>query len=230
MSDALTSRAEALAEGMRALGIAPAPELLARLLAYGELVLQWTRVYTLTALRAPGEVITHHLLDSLAVLPWLGALRILVDIGSGAGLPGIPLALARPDLAICSVEAVGKKASFQQQAKIELRLENFTVINRRAETLKAADFPVGAQGEGAVGTVGAMGVISRAFSSLADFVRLSAPWLPHDGTLYAMKGTLPRAEIATLPIGWRLEETRTLAVPGINAERHLLLLRRDKPD
>ena len=220
MSDALTSRAETLAEGMRALGIAPAPERLARLLAYGELLLKWNRVYNLTALRAPGEVITHHLLDSLAVLPWLGALRVLVDIGSGAGLPGIPLALARPDLAICSVEAVGKIASFQQQAKIELRLENFTVINRRAETLKAADFPVGAEG------AGSMGVISRAFSSLADFVRLSAPWLPHDGTLYAMKGTLPRAEIATLPTGWRLEETRTLTVPGLDAERHLLLIRR----
>ncbi|MDR3087916.1 MAG: 16S rRNA (guanine(527)-N(7))-methyltransferase RsmG [Azoarcus sp.] len=224
MNDALTSRADALAEGMRAIGIAPAPELLARLLAYGELLLKWNRVYNLTALREPGDVITHHLLDSLAVLPWLGALRMLIDIGSGAGLPCIPLALARPGLAVYSVETVGKKASFQQQAKIELRLKNFTVINRRAETLRAADFSVGAEGESEVGKVG---VISRAFSSLADFVRLAAPWLPHDGTLYAMKGALPRTEIAALPAGWRIEDTRTLTVPGLDAARHLLLIRRE---
>jgi 16S rRNA (guanine527-N7)-methyltransferase len=192
-----------------------APELTARLLAFGELLLKWNRVYNLTAIRDPREIVTHHLLDSLAVLPWANRLRTLADVGSGAGLPGIPLALACPGLTVYSIEAVGKKASFQQQAKIELRLDNLVILSRRAETIRAADFPGG----------GVEGVISRAFSSLTDLAQLAGHWLKDGGALYAMKGALPQAEIAALPAGWRLEATHPLTVPGLQAERHLLVLR-----
>jgi 16S rRNA (guanine527-N7)-methyltransferase len=221
MSGALAAHAAQLAGGVAALGTASVesmPELHARLLAFGELLLKWNRVHNLTAIRDPREVVTHHLLDSLAVLPWVSCLRTLADIGSGAGLPGIPLALACPGMTVYSIEAVGKKASFQQQAKIELRLDNLVIINRRAETIQAADFP-GAEVEG---------VISRAFSSLTDFVRLAGHWVKDGGALYAMKGALlqAQAEAATLPAGWRLEALRPLSVPGLEAERHLLELRR----
>ncbi len=219
MNGALAALAAELTEGIAALGIHPAesaPELPARLLAFGELLLKWNRVYNLTAIRDPREIITHHLLDSLAVLPWASRLRTLADIGSGAGLPCIPLALACPDLTVYSIETVGKKASFQQQAKIELRLDNLTILNSRAETIRAEDFPGG----------GVEGVISRAFSSLTDFAHLTGHWVKEGGALYAMKGALPQAEIATLPAGWQLEAAHPLMVPGLEAERHLLVLRR----
>jgi len=213
MSGVLAAHAAELAEGLDALGIRPARELPARLLAFGELLLKWNRVYNLTAIRDPKEIVTHHLLDSLTVLPWASRLRTLADIGSGAGLPGIPLALACPDLMVYSVEAVGKKASFQQQAKIELRLDNLAILNRRAETIRAEDFSGG----------GVEGVISRAFSSLADLARLAGHWVKDGGALYAMKGAPPQAETAA---GWRLEAMHPLMVPGLQAERHLLILRR----
>lgn len=217
MSGALEPHARALADGMAALGIAPAPGLLARLLAFGELLLRWNRVYNLTAIREPGEVVTHHLLDALAVLPWIEDPRTLADVGSGAGLPGIVLALARPAMTVYSIEAVGKKVSFQQQVKIELKLENLVVIKRRAEAIRPAELPGGS---------GAEGVISRAFSSLADFVRLAGHLVEAGGALYAMKGARPEAEMAALPAGWLLEAVRTLTVPGLEARRHLLSIRR----
>ena len=216
MNGALAAHATELTEGIAALGIDPVPELPARLLAFGELLLKWNRVYNLTAIHNPREIITHHLLDSLAVLPWINHLRTLADIGSGAGLPGIPIALACPGLTVVSIETVGKKASFQQQAKITLQLDNLTIINRRAETIHATDFP----------DDGVDGAISRAFSSLANFARLAGHWIKDGGTLYAMKGTLPQAEIAALPAEWQLTASRPLTVPGLEAERHLLLLRR----
>ena len=215
MSGAFAAYAAELAEGVNSLGIDAVPELHARLFAFGELLLKWNRVYNLTAIRDPREIVTHHLLDPLAVLPWVSRLHTLADVGSGAGLPGIPLALACPGLSVYSVEAVGKKASFQQQAKIELRLDNLTIVNRRAETIRATDSPGG----------GVEGVISRAFSNLADFVRLSGHWVKGGGALYAMKGAQPQAEITALPDVWQLEATHPLAVPGLGAERCLLVLR-----
>jgi 16S rRNA (guanine527-N7)-methyltransferase len=216
MSGALASCGQKLADGMAALGLDPAPALLARLLAFGELLLKWNRVYNLTAIREPGEVVTHHLLDALSALPWLDRPRVLADAGSGAGLPGIAFALVRPGMAVYSVEAVGKKASFQQQAKIELKLDNFRVVHRRIEAVRPAELPDG----------GAEAVVSRAFSSLADFVRLAGHLAREGGALYAMKGAYPADEIAALPAGWRIEDARPLAVPGLAAERHLLRIRR----
>lgn len=216
MSARLQAHAAQLADGVAALGLALPAETVDRLLAFGELLLKWNKVYNLTAIRNPQELITHHLLDSLAVLPQLSAVRRLADIGSGGGLPGVVLAIVRPGLVVSSIETVGKKASFQQQAKIELGLGNLGVINQRVEQVQPEDLPGGA----------AEGVISRAFSSLADFVRLAGHLVAEGGALYAMKGTHPADELAMLPAGWALSETHALAVPGLGAERHLLVIRR----
>ena len=216
MSGRLKPYATQLADGTAALGLALPQETVDRLLAFGELLLKWNKVYNLTAIRNPQELITHHLLDSLAVLPYLETLNRLADIGSGGGLPGVVLAIVRPGLIVSSIETVGKKASFQQQAKIELGLGNFSVVNKRVEQVQAEALPGGAP----------EGVISRAFSSLADFVALSGHLVAEGGALYAMKGANPVDEIATLPAGWAVTETHALSVPGLDAERHLLFIRR----
>ncbi len=216
MSGRLQPYATQLADGTAALGLALPQETVDRLLAFGELLLKWNKVYNLTAIRNPQELITHHLLDSLAVLPYLETLNRLADIGSGGGLPGVVLAIVRPGLIVSSIETVGKKASFQQQAKIELGLGNFSVVNKRVEQVQAEALPGGAP----------EGVISRAFSSLADFVALSGHLVAEGGALYAMKGANPVDEIATLPAGWAVTETHALSVPGLDAERHLLFIRR----
>ncbi|WP_341646568.1 16S rRNA (guanine(527)-N(7))-methyltransferase RsmG [Thauera sp. SDU_THAU2] len=216
MSGRLQAHAGQLADGIAELGLVLAEETVERLLAFGELLLKWNKVYNLTAIRNPQEVITHHLLDSLVVLPQLPAAGRLADIGSGGGLPGVVLAIVNPGLIVSSIETVGKKASFQQQAKIELGLGNFGVFNKRVEQVRAEDLPGGA----------ADGVISRAFSSLADFVNLSGHLVADGGALYAMKGVHPADEIAALPAGWAVAELRALTVPGLEAERHLLVLRR----
>lgn len=208
--------AAALADGAAALGIVLPAEAVERLCAFGELLLKWNRVYNLSAIRDPAELLTHHLLDSLAVLPWLDGVTRLADVGSGGGLPGVVLAIVRPGLVVSSVEAVNKKASFQQQAKIELGLGNFAVFNRRVEQLAAADLPGG----------GADGVISRAFSSLDSFAALSGHLLAPGGALYAMKGVFPDDEVAALAPPWKLDTTHELHVPGLDAARHLLVLRR----
>lgn len=199
-----------LAAGLEALGLAVSKADRARLIAYAELLLKWNKVYNLTAIRDPAEVITLHLLDSLAVLPHLAAVRRLADVGSGGGLPGIPLAILRPELEVLSIEPVQKKSSFQLQAKIELGLPNFNPRCARVEDVVAEP--------------GMDAVISRAFAELADFVRGSAHLLAPGGRLFAMKGAYPEDEVARLPAGWRVERSIELAVPGLEARRHLLIL------
>ena len=207
------STAQQLADGVAALGIALPEGAQARLLAYLALLLKWNRTYNLTAVRDEADMVTHHLLDSLTVLPQLGDAKTLADIGSGAGLPGFVLAVARPDLAVTSVEASQKKAAFQQQAKIELGLGNVNIHAGRVESL-AADASFDA-------------VISRAFSSLADFVGLAGRLVAGGGRLLAMKGVYPADEIAALPAGWRVVAAPVLAVPGLDAQRHLIILERE---
>ncbi len=199
--------------GLSAMGLDLSAEAQGKLLAFVALLQKWNRTYNLTAIRDEQEMLTHHLLDSLSVLhaveePALAGRR-WADVGSGAGLPGIPLAVARPDLQITSIETVEKKATFQRQAKIELQLDNFTVDNRRVEDLPDAGFDA---------------VISRAFAELADFARLAGHLLKPSGQLLAMKGVLPEDEIKRLPSGWTLLETVPLRIPGLNAQRHLLVL------
>ncbi|CAB1370980.1 16S rRNA (guanine(527)-N(7))-methyltransferase RsmG [Denitratisoma oestradiolicum] len=202
--------AETLHQGLAALSLGLPAEAEPRLLAYLELLKKWNRAYNLTAIRDEGEMITHHLLDSLSLAPYLTEVHNLADIGSGAGLPGIPLAIARPGLAITSVETVQKKAAFQQQARIELKLENFTMHCGRVERFEG-------QFEA---------VTSRAFAELADFARLAGHLVAEGGRLLAMKGLFPEAEIARLPAPWRMTESYPLLVPGLKAERHLIVLER----
>jgi 16S rRNA (guanine527-N7)-methyltransferase len=202
-----------LDEGLAALGVALPDGARARLLDYAALLLKWNRVYNLTAIREPEQAVTHHLLDALSVLSHLDGIARLADVGSGGGLPGIPLAIARPALAVTSIEAVGKKAGFQQQARIELGLANFEVINARVENVHA-DTPFDA-------------VISRAFSELADFVALTRHLLRPGGRLLAMKGVYPRDELARLPAGVRVVAAPALTVPGLAAHRHLIILEPD---
>jgi 16S rRNA (guanine527-N7)-methyltransferase len=202
-----------LAEGIAALGLSLPEGAEDRLAAYLALLVKWNKVYNLTAIRDPQEMVTHHLLDSLAVLPVLqksalaGRCVRLADIGSGAGLPGLVLAIARPDWSITSVEAVEKKAAFQRQAKIELGLDNVAIHCGRVEELRD--------------TFDA--AISRAFASLADFVGFAGHIAP---CLWAMKGVYPADELAALPAGWRLAASEELSVPGLGAQRHLLRLER----
>ena len=205
-----------LTQGVTALGQNASPELIECLIAFGQLLLKWNRVYNLTAIHEPQDLITRHLLDSLAVLPWIGEPRTLADIGSGGGLPGIVLSLARPGMTVISIEAVGKKAAFQQQAKIELGLRNFTILNQRIEEKG------GRHASGQVFDA----IISRAFSNLATFVRLAGPMLAPKGKLFAMKGVLPVDEMAEISAGWGVTSVRALEVPGLQAERHLLTIER----
>jgi 16S rRNA (guanine527-N7)-methyltransferase len=178
-----------------------------KLAAYLALLAKWNHTYNLTAINDEQRMVTHHLLDSLAVLPHLMDVSTLADVGSGAGLPGIPLAISRPDLQLTSIETSQKKAAFQQQVKIELGLANVSIHCGRVEA--------------ATGAFDA--AISRAFAELSAFVR-------HAGhlsrRLLAMKGSYPQAEIDSLPTGWHMSEAVRLDVPGLNAERHLIVLRR----
>lgn len=204
-----------LEEGLAALGLDLSGAVQAKLLGYVALLKKWNRVYNLTAIRDESEMITQHLLDSLSVLPVVPesalAGRRWADVGSGAGLPGIPLALARPDLDMTLIEAVEKKSAFQRQAKIELGLSNITVVSGRVEEVPGGLFDA---------------VISRAFADLATFVDLAAHLLTRNGRLYAMKGLAAEDELSGLPVGWAVLDRTRLNVPGLDAQRHLIVLER----
>lgn len=184
------------------------PAQCADLLRYLELMRKWNRTYNLTAIADPDQMFTHHLLDSLTVLPHVGA-GPLLDVGSGAGLPGIPLAVARPDLAITTLDASQKKCGFMQQAAIELKLANLRVMHGRVEDFQAPE--------------GFAAIISRAFSDLNDFVRLTRQLLRRDGRWLAMKGAYPREEVEKLTEA-RVTENIELQAPGLNAERRLIIM------
>ena len=182
-----------------------------RLLAYLGLLDKWNRVYNLTAIHEPERMLSHHLLDSLAVLPHVDADRLL-DVGSGGGLPGIPLAVARPALQVTLLESSHKKVAFLRQAAIELALANVKVVQARAQDYRPTHpFPR---------------IISRALSDLAEFVRLTDHLLAEGGQWLAMKGVHPDEELAQLK-GARVVRAIRLRVPMLAAERHLLVLERD---
>jgi 16S rRNA (guanine527-N7)-methyltransferase len=180
--------------------------------AFLRLLAKWNRTYNLTAIREPERMVTHHVLDALSVLPHLPAragIRVL-DVGSGPGVPGIPLALARPDWQFVLIESSEKKTAFLQQAVIELGLPNVEIVHERSQDYApSAPFDV---------------VISRAFADLAEFAAAAARHLAPEGRLYAMKGELPVDEIASVPSAYRVVATPALHVPGLDAARHLVIL------
>ena len=182
-----------------------------QLLRYLELLEKWNRTYNLTAIRDPLKMVSHHLLDSLAVLPHLpmseGAM--LADVGSGAGLPGIPLAIARPQWRVTVNDSSEKKAAFLRQAGIELGLSNVEIHAGRVEAWRPAVF--------------FRVVISRAFAELTQFITSCRHLVAPDGALAAMKGAYPREELASLPAGCNCGQVISLRVPLLDAQRHLVL-------
>ena len=195
-----------LRDGLAALGL-EAEALTPPLLAYLALLVRWNATYNLTAIRDPREMVTKHLLDSLAMAPFVPDAP-LADLGTGPGLPGIPLAIARPGCTVTLVESNGKKARFLREAVRTLRLPNARVAECRAENL---DEP------------GAYTVITaRALATLPLILELGGHLLAPGGRLLAMKGVVPEDEIAALPAGWRLAAVHPLRVPGLEAERHLV--------
>lgn len=203
-----------LRAGARVLGCELGDAQTGRLLAYLEMLGRWNKVYNLTAVRDPAEMLTHHVLDSLAVIPPLRrhtegrALRLL-DVGSGGGLPGVVLAVCCPELAVSCVDAVGKKTAFVQQVAGALRLTNLQGLHARVESVPAP-FDV---------------ITSRAFASLPDFTRWSAGALAEQGVWMAMKGKYPQDEIQALPPKVEVFHVEHLIVPGLDAERCLIWLR-----
>jgi 16S rRNA (guanine527-N7)-methyltransferase len=188
------------------------PALAAPLARYLALMLRWNAAYNLTAIRDPREMVTKHLLDSLAMAPSVRGIRTLADLGTGPGLPGIPLAIAHPGLRVTLVESNGKKARFMREALRTLSLTNAEVAESRIEAL---DRP------------GAFEAITaRALATLPQIVALGGHLLAPDGVLIAMKGTRPDTEIAALPAGWEMREIHPLNVPGLAAERHLVVVGR----
>jgi len=201
-----------LETGLRALALDPS--LSAPLLAYLALLARWNRTYNLTAVRDPREMVARHLLDSLAMVPFIEDLAArggrLADLGTGAGLPGIPLAIARPGLQVALVESNGKKARFLREAVRQLGLGNVRVAESRIE---AFDAP---------GQFDA--ITARALATLPLILEFGGHLLAPAGRLLAMKGAVPDEEIAALPPGWRVDAVHPLAVPGVTGERHLVVV------
>jgi 16S rRNA (guanine527-N7)-methyltransferase len=210
-----------LRRGLAALRLGVSDAQVQQLLAYLDLIQKWTKVYNLTAVRDPAEMLTHHVLDSLAAIAPLrqqlatlpDVLRSnprLLDVGSGAGLPGVVIAIVCPDITVHCVDTVGKKAAFIQQVAVSLRLTNLRGIHARVESL-TEPYAV---------------ISSRAFASLPDFVNWSHGALAEQGIWMAMKGKHPDHEVAELPVDVQVFHVEPLQVPGLDAERCIIWMRR----
>jgi len=198
-----------LAAGIAALGLVLPEGGEARLLAYLALLDKWNRVYNLTAVREAERMVSQHVLDSLAAVGFFQGETVL-DVGSGGGLPGIPLAIARPELRVTLIDSIAKKTAFLLQAKAELGLANLNVFTGRVEDFRPpTGFDI---------------ITSRAFSDLKEFVTLTRHLLKPGGHWLAMKGLMPHEEIASLPDWARVSANHSLVVPGLEASRHLIVL------
>jgi 16S rRNA (guanine527-N7)-methyltransferase len=200
-----------LEKGAVELGLALGRGERSMLLQYLALLEKWNQAYNLTAIRDVGRMVTGHLLDCLSIVPYLTGTRML-DAGSGAGFPGIPVAVARPDIQVVLLDSNQKKTAFLRQAVADLRLKNATVVCERVEAWRTGekfDF-----------------IISRAFAEIAEFIALTEHLLAPGGVFAAMKGVYPFEEIERLPPGLRVRQSHALAVPGLEAERHLVLIER----
>lgn len=204
-------RADALEQGALAMGLALVPAQRQALLALLDELLDWNTRFNLTAIRDPQEMVPKHLLDSLSIQPWLQG-RTIADVGTGAGFPGLPLAIVNPGRRFTLIESIGKKARFVEHAAVALGLANVEVVNARAEAC-----PPGRHFDT---------VVCRAVGKLADLIRVAGRLCARDGRLLAMKGQYPQAELEALPGGWRVVGVHPLQVPGLDAARHLVELSR----
>jgi 16S rRNA (guanine527-N7)-methyltransferase len=206
MSDRAALR-QRLVAGLAELALEPPPGAIDCLLGYVDLLVQWNRAYNLTAVREPGDMLSRHLLDSLSITPWVRG-SSLADLGSGAGLPGIPLAIFAPRRRILLVDSNGKKARFLREAVRQLGLANVEVAESRVEDVR--------------GTFDC--VTARAFTSLADMLDRGAHLLAADGRWLALKGRFPHDELADVPAAFVVESVDAIAVPGLDAERHVVVI------
>jgi 16S rRNA (guanine527-N7)-methyltransferase len=203
---------QVLAEGIQSMNLALSQEQQNKLMDYLALMFKWNSVYNLTSLRDPMQMVTHHLLDSLAAVPAFAGDANVLDVGAGGGLPGIVLAIARPDMSVSMIDTVHKKTAFLTQVKAELGLANVTVYTMRVEQLQVSDkFDV---------------ITSRAFADLSDFVNWSSHLLAEPGRYIALKGVAPKDEQERLPAQWKVTKVEPLQVPRLGAERHLVFIER----
>lgn len=206
-------QAAALRQGLSALGLSLGDDQAARLLAYLDLLLKWNKVYNLTALREPDQVLTHHVLDCLAVIrpmtERLPALTTVLDVGAGGGLPAVVIALTCPHIQVTAVDTVAKKAAFIQTTAHSLGLSNLKGVHARVENV-SGPFDL---------------VTSRAFASLLDFTTWSRGALAPHGVWMAMKGRTPDDEIVALPASVAVDHVQALQVPGLDAQRCLVWMR-----
>jgi 16S rRNA (guanine527-N7)-methyltransferase len=201
-----------LGEGIAAMHLDVSPAQQDKLMDYLALMFKWNAVYNLTSLRDPMQMVTHHLLDSLAAVPAFAQAHNVLDVGSGGGLPGIVLAIVRPDMKVSMIDTVHKKTAFLTQVKAELSLTNVTVYTARVEQLQVSDkFDV---------------ITSRAFADLSDFVNWSCHLLAEGGRYIALKGVAPKDEQERLPAEWKVTGLEPLQVPRLGAERHLVFIER----
>jgi len=212
MSEA--ERMEELLAGCTALSVQPpSHEQSEHLLAFLDLLNHWNQSYNLTAIRNPAEMVTRHLLDSLSVLPWLHG-ETLLDVGTGGGLPGVPLAIMSPGLNATLLDSVGKKVRFLRHVKRQLGLKNIYPVQSRLEHFKA----------GSSQPLGFTTIISRAFSDLRQFAEASRGLMGEDTRLLAMKGQVPDDEISALPDWIQVLGVEKLSVPGLHEQRHLVMM------
>ena len=209
-----------LNEGAAKLTISLSTRQIDKLLDYLALLVKWNSVYNLTSVRDPQQMVIQHLLDAMSALfAFKGAKRVL-DVGTGGGLPGIVIAIwameAEPEMQVHLIDTVKKKTAFLTQVKAELGLEQVTVHSGHVEKLASENtFDV---------------ITSRAFAELIDFVKLSGHLLEQDGSMIALKGKMPEEEIQRLPLAWRVEKIESLTVPGMQAERHLVWIKKNLVD
>jgi 16S rRNA (guanine527-N7)-methyltransferase len=207
-----TALSAVLGEGIAAMHLDVSPAQQDKLMDYLALMFKWNAVYNLTSLRDPMQMVTHHLLDSLAAVPAFATAHNVLDVGSGGGLPGIVLAIVRPDMKVSMIDTVHKKTAFLTQVKAELGLVNVTVYTARVEQLEVSDkFDV---------------ITSRAFADLSDFVNWSCHLLADGGRYIALKGVAPKDEQERLPAEWKVAGLEPLQVPRLGAERHLVFIER----
>jgi 16S rRNA (guanine527-N7)-methyltransferase len=199
-----------LVDGIEEMQLDLSGDKIAKLMDYLALLFKWNAVYNLTSLRDPMQMVTHHLLDSLAAVPAFKDAKNVLDVGAGGGLPGMVLAICRPDMKVAMIDTVHKKTAFLTQVKAELGLANVTVYTRRVEQLEVKQaFDV---------------ITSRAFADLSDFVNWSGHLLAEGGQFIALKGVAATDEQQRVPSPWKITELRPLRVPKIEAERHLVFI------